>query len=193
MGNLGLALKKQKQKQIDRTQSRAHLSIFNLLSRSLSDKISGVKEHEWRIWLLCCLINLFLQTQSNSGKQATPRTLSHELNISRDHSLGHIRAKTCTAGLLLMAVCLADAGPASIGSCRQWEAARRRQPERSIICSLSLSHLNNVSAPLVLPAITYGLPPMVQQQGSLIIGRTAAQSEKHCSFLTSLETAIQPH
>lgn len=33
-----------------------------------------------------------------------------------------------------------------------------------------LSHLNNVASLLVLPAITYGLSPMVQQQGSLIIG-----------------------
>lgn len=32
------------------------------------------------------------------------------------------------------------------------------------------------------PTVTYGLPPMVQQQGSLIIGSTAAQSEQRSFF-----------
>lgn len=55
---------------------------------------------------------------------------------------------------------------------------------------LPTPHLNQHPPP---PTVTYGLPPMVQQQGSLIIGSTAAQSEQHSSFLTSLGTAAQPH
>lgn len=104
-----------------------------------------MKEHQWRIWLLCCLINLFLQTHPNSGKQAAPPTPSHELNISRDHSLGHVRPKTRTPGLLLMAVCFADGGPASIGSCRQWEEARRRGGEAAAAAAGEVHYLFSLS------------------------------------------------
>lgn len=81
-------------------------------------------------------------------------------------SLWHIQSNHTPASL--MAVCSRRRARASA-----WEEVERRKAEREreAPSPLSvLSHLNNAASPLVLPSITYGLSPMVQQQGSLIIG-----------------------
>lgn len=143
------------------------------------------------MYTLCMLLSdgLVLPAHQTGSSGRSP---SNECNLPKDNQAPFDTWSPITSPGRLMAVCWRRQPPpasiASSGEETRGEAGGWRSP-------LSvLPPLNNVAPPpLVLPTVTCGLSPVVQQQGSLIIGSTAAQSEKHCSFLTSLETAIQLH